>query len=251
MIPFYPKKYMLVPAFLAVVSLHAQFGGPVPDESRAPMSIRPVTAAQNCKLSIGGSAWVGRSTVKGGGIEVRDLSGVGLQAASGVLRFVFANGRYYDHLWKHQTVGFPVTSLRVTPKEGQFDGGLVVPMRIEGRVLGVYFANGEVCGEMGATVKMRHQQSIESARKDVQEAIGVANALPAKLFESAVKDGLLNGGPYARETVEVSNAMLKANLLGSDGKLIGEYKQWLKRWQDSLKPATPTRPTQSSQPHGQ
>lgn len=236
---------MLVPAFLAVVSLNAQFGARVPDESRAPMAIRAGTG-DHCNLSIKGNAWVGRSTVKGGLIEIRDLTGSGILAASGVLRYHFGGGRYFDQAWRHQTVGFPTVAAKLTPGEALFEGGLVSPIRVEGRVLGVYFADGDVCGETGATIKARHDRSIESARKDADEAIGVANALPPKLFAEALENGLLNGGPYARETIDASNAMLRSNLLGPDGKLIGEYKQFLKRWQDSLKPATPARPKRTS-----
>jgi hypothetical protein len=246
MMQFHPKPYLPVLVFLSVAASYAQFGGRVPDESRAPMSIRAVQIAENCKLSVSGNAWVGRSTVKGGGIELRDLSGVGLYAASGVLRFVFANGRYHDHVWKYQTLGSPIASARVTPKEGQFDGGLVAPLRIEGRVSGAYFADGHVCGELGKNVKMRLEQSIESARKDLQEAIEMANVMSPRAFQESVRIGLLRGGPYARETVDATNALLKAKLIGPDGKLIKEYKQWLSLRQNALKPATPLRPKRSS-----
>ena len=68
---------MLVPAFWLVVSLQAQFGVRVPDESRSPMAIRP-SSSNSCKLSVGGEAWVGKATVKGGAINVHDLTGAGV-----------------------------------------------------------------------------------------------------------------------------------------------------------------------------
>ncbi|MBM3763362.1 MAG: hypothetical protein FJW36_24380 [Acidobacteria bacterium] len=142
-------------------------------------------------------------------------------------------------------------SFRVTPEEAQFDAGLLSPVKIEGRVLGVYFGDEEICGETGASIKSRHSRITEMMRKDSEEALGVANALPQKLFQEAVKNGLLDAGPYARESIASTNALLKAKLIGADGKLIGEYKQWLKMWHDSLKPATSARPKRSSQRPGQ
>jgi len=168
-----------------------------------------------------------------------------------VLRFIFANGRYSDHTLRYQSSGTPAVSFRVTPEEAQFDAGLLSPVKIEGRVLGVYFGDEEICGETGASIKSRHSRITEMMRKDSEEALGVANALPQKLFQEAVKNGLLDAGPYARESIASTNALLKAKLIGADGKLIGEYKQWLKMWHDSLKPATPVRPKRSSQRPGQ
>lgn len=241
---------MLVPAFLAVVSLQAQLTAPIPNESRSPMSIRPA-ATDACRLSISGSTRVGKTTVSGGSIEVRDLTGRGFHAVGGVLRFIFPNGRYEDQTWRYLTLGHPVSSTKVVPTEAKFEGGLTMPTRIEGRVLGAYLGNGEVCGETGSAVRDRYERSLESSQKDAAEAIEKANHMPARQFAEAVRSGLLKGGPYARETSDASNAMMKSNLLTSKGELIGGYKDWLKHWQEALKPARRSHPTQSSQPHGQ
>lgn len=236
MLSSYPIDYMLVQATLAVVSLYAQFGATIPDESRSPMAIRP-SLQDTCRLGLRGEAWVGKVTVKGGSIEIRDQNGAGILAVSGSLRYHFANGRYDDQVFRHQSVGFPSQAIRLTPQEAQFGSGLMSPTKIEGRILGVYFGNGEVCGETGQALKSKHDHSVESVRKDAAEATGVAEALPRGGFEDALKNGLLKDGPYARASTANSNAMLRANLIGKDGKLVGEYKQWLKRWQDSLRPA--------------
>ena len=241
---------MPVVLFLPVVSLYSQLGVGIPDESRSPMAVRTQTTA-NCKLAISGEAWVGRQTIKGGSIEVRDLSGSGITAVSGVLRFQFANGRYQDQVWRHETVGFPAANIKIAPKEMQFTSGLTSPMRIEGRVLGVYFASGETCGETGQAVKERFTKTSEDVRKDADEVMGIASALPAKEFYEKVRSGVLPEGPYARASVVPSNSMLRARLLGPDGKLIAEYKEWIKRWQDSLRPATHSRQIRSSLLPGQ
>ena len=214
------------------------------------MAIRTQTTA-NCKLAISGEAWVGRQTIKGGSIEVRDLSGSGITAVSGVLRFKFANGRYQDQVWRHETVGFPAANIKIAPEEMQFTSGLTSPTRIEGRVLGVYFASGEICGETGQAVKVRFTKTSEDVRKDADEVMGIASALPAKVFYERVRSGVLAEGPYARASVVPSNSMLRARLIGPDGKLIAEYKEWIKRWQDSLKPAKQSRQIRSSLLPGQ
>ena len=189
---------------------------------------------------------MGRVSMKGGSIEVRDLSGSGILAVTGTLRFQFANGRYFDYVWRYTTAGFPARSMKITPEETLFAGGLVAPNRIDSTVLGVYFADGAVCGETGAYLKEKFHKNIENVRLDAEKAIGAANALSPKHFEEAVRNGLLATGPYQRESIASSNAMLKSQLLGPDGKLLLEYKEWLKRWQDSLKPAKPAPPKQSS-----
>ncbi len=216
----------------------------MPDESRAPMAIRP-PATKNCNLAIGGAAQVGRVSVKGGSIEVRDLSGSGILAATGTLRFQFANGRYFDYVWRHTSSGMAIRSMKITPEETLL-GGLVAPSRIDSTVLGVYFADGEVCGETGAYLKEKFQKNLQSVRLDAEQALGVANALPPKLFAEALRNGLLEAGPYQRESIASSNEMLRGQLLGPGGKLVPEYKEWIKRWQDSLKPAKPAPPKQSS-----
>lgn len=236
---------MLFKALLFVLPLSAQFGPHVPDESRSPMSIRP-QVTKNCNLAVGGEAWVGRASMKGGSIQVRDLSGTGILSATGLLRVHFANGRYFDYVWRHTSSGFPASSMKITPEETLFAGGLVVPTRIEGIVLGVYFGNGETCGETGANLKEKFQKSIQNVRLDTEQAIGIANSLTPALFETAVRNGLLPSGPYQRDSVASSNSMLRAKLLGPDGKLLPEYKQWLKRWHDSLKPAKQVPQTRSS-----
>jgi hypothetical protein len=241
----YPIGYMLVQALLFVVPLSAQFGGRVPDETRAPMAIRS-PSGKTCELAVSGNARVGRVSVKGGVIEIRDLSGIGILAVTGTLRFQFANGRYFDYIWRYSSAGLAARSMKLTPEETLFAGGLVAPNRIDSTILGVYWANGEVCGDTGAYLKEKYQKVLESTRLDAEQAIGVANALPPKLFGEAVRDGLFELGPYQRESVAASNSMLKSKLLDANGDLIPEYKEWLKRWQESLKPAKPAPPTRSS-----
>ena len=79
--------------------------------------------------------------------------------------FRFADGRYSDHSWRHEALGNPSVSVRLTPKEGVFDLGLSAPSKAEGIVHGVYFADGSVCGETGKSVKSHYDGAIESARK--------------------------------------------------------------------------------------
>lgn len=234
---------MLHFAFMRLVSVFLQLGPGLPDESRAPLSIRTQTTSK-CKVDVTGSAWVGRQTVKGGTIQVRDLSASGMLAVSGLLRFQFANGRYLDQAWRYDTVGFPATNIKLVPEEMQFTQGLTSPTRIEGIVMGVYLANGEVCGETGLVVKDRYTQTADDVRKDAEQVLSIAKTLPPKLFYEAVRNGVLPVGPYSRSSVAATNSLLHSKLIGPDGKLIGEYKEWLKRWQDSLKPAKPSRPTQ-------
>lgn len=222
----------------------------IPDESRSPMAIR-TQIASNCKLAISGEAWVGRQTIKGGSIQVRDLSGSGIAAVSGVLRFQFSNGRYQDQVWRHETVGFPAANIKITPEEMQFTSGLTSPTRIEGRVLGVYFANGEACGETGQAVKARFTRTSEDAQKDADEVMGIASRLPAAAFYERVRIGVLSEGPYARASAAPSNSLLRARLIGADGKLVAEYKEWIRRWKDSFKPAKQARQPQSSLLPGQ
>ncbi len=233
------------PILLFAATLAAQFDARVPDESRAPMSIRTQVTG-NCKLGVSGQAWVGARTMKGGAIQVRDLSGAGIVAVKGALRVRFANGRYYDSLWQHNSLGFSVSAMKLTPEETHFSGGLSAPNRIESIVLGVYFGDGEVCGELGSGLKEKHQQTMVDVRLDCEQAIALSKTLTAAQFEESVRNGLLPSGPYARASIAISNTMLRSQLLGEDGKLIGEYKEWLKRWQQATMPAKPTHPTQSS-----
>lgn len=204
------------------------------------MAVRPSTG-DNCKLALSGNVWVGRATAGGGTVDLRDLSGVGVRSATGVLRFLFAGGRFQDVGWKHQSLGQPSAAAKITPKDSLFEGGQVNPIKVEAHVLGVYFADGSVCGETGNTVKLRYASIVESAEQDVNDVIGAANLLQPKQFEEAVRAGVLKTGPYARETSDATNSRAKALLLGPDGKLRMEYKQVLKRWQDSFKPAKPAR----------
>lgn len=223
---------MIVPIFFTLL----QFGPRMVDETRAPMAIRPEAKAA-CKIAVSGQVWTGQRSMKGGAIEVRDLSGSGLLSVMGVLRFHFAGGRYYDRTWRHQTVGASEKTLRLTPEDTMFDGGLVSPVRVEGIVLGGYFGDKSTCGEAGNHARDRYLQSIESALKDAEEALNVANALPPALFAEALREGVVKAGPYARATTAGTNAMLRATLLSRDGKLLPTYKQWLETWIKALRPA--------------
>ncbi len=116
--------------------------------------------------------------------------------------------------------------------------------------MGVYFANGESCGETGALLKERHAQVIDDTRQDSLEALALAIALDKDQFEKQVRAGLLKTGPYERETVSSSNMMFRSRLIGPGGSLVPEYKEWIKQWNASFKPAKPLPRTQSSRPHG-
>ncbi len=249
MTPLYPIVLMLVPSILAVVSLHAQTGAPFPNESRSPMAIRN-NFTDACKVSVGGTTWVGRTTTQGGTIAVRDLSGAGIQAVAGVIRYEFASGRYFDSPWKYQTLGVPSASAKVSPSPAQFDAGLTAPTRVQAKVLGVYFGNGSTCGETGATVKSRYEDVLVSLRKDADEVMHAAETMPADAFAKAARAGLIKEGPYTRDTTPLVNTMLKAQLFRRDGKLILEYKQWLQRWYEQIRPAKPAHQTRSSPPPG-
>ena len=241
----YPIRTMFFSFYVPILALFAQQSSSIADESRTPMSIRTQTTG-NCKLAINGEAWVGRQTIKGGSIQVRDLSGSGITAVSGVLRFQFSNGRYQDQIWRYETIGFPAANIKLAPEEMQFMPGLTSPARIEGRVLGVYFHNGEICGETGQAVRERYSRTIEDAHKDAEEVLKLSRTLSSAAFLQAVRDGVLPNGPYARVSVASSNSMLRSRLIGPDGKLIGEYKEWIKRWQETFKPAKPVHQTRSS-----
>lgn len=223
---------MIVPIFLTLL----QFGPRMVDESRAPMAIRPEAKAA-CKIAVSGQVWTGQRSMKGGMIDVRDLSGRGILSVMGVLRFHFAGGRYYDRTWRHQSVGLPEKAFRLTPDDAMFDSGLVSPVRVEGVVLGGYFGDKSTCGEAGNSARDRYQQSIESAIRDAEEALNVANVLPPALFAEALREGVVKAGPYARSTTESTNAMLRGALLSRDGKLLPNYKAWLETWIKALKPA--------------
>ena len=218
-------------------------------ESRAPMSIRSQHDAK-CPIDVSGQAWVGSRTVKGGAIHVRDLTGGGLFAVTGVLRFQFANGRYYDQIWKSPARANAYSASTMVPEDKQFPGGLTAPIKIEGQVLGVYFANGETCGDIGPTLKAQHLQVIANTQQDALEALALAIALDRSQFEKQVQTGLLKTGPYERETVAASNAMLRSRLISPNGALVPEYKEWIKQWNASFKPAKPLHQTRSSPQRG-
>ena len=240
---------MLFPVVYGILTLQAQLGGGIPDESRAPMSIRSQAAAK-CPLEVSGQAWVGKRTLKGGAIKLRDLTGSGILAASGIIRFQFANGRYYDQVWKSPARATPYSAATLTPEAKEFPTALTDPIKIEGQVLGVYFASGESCGETGAFLKERHAQVIDNSRQDSLEALALAIALDKAQFEKQVRAGLLKTGPYERETVSSSNIMLRSRLIAPDGSLVPEYKDWIKQWNASFKPAKPLHQTRSSRQHG-
>ncbi len=229
---------MLIPVFLGVVSLHAQFGGTgaLPDESRSPMAIRS-PQKMLCKLDVSGDIWVGKRSIRGGSIRVRDLSGTGILSASGVIRFFFANGRFHDQLWRADSYGTSFSSSKVRPVDEVFSSGLEFPTRAEGQVLGVLFADGDTCGETGENLKVRHTRFLDSLRQDADEAVALAERLSPAQFEKSVRDGLLPVGPYSRETTANSNATIRGQLIATNGGLVLEYKQWLKQWRDSIKPA--------------
>ena len=229
--------------------MQAQLSSTVMDESRAPMSIRP-NSGSKCPLEVSGQAWVGIRTIKGGAIKLRDLSGSGVLSATGVLRFQFANGRYYDQIWRAPARALPYSASTLVPEDKEFPGGLINPVKIEGQVQGAYFADGETCGETGAILKERHAKVIEDTRQDAIEALALSYALAPQQFEKQVRSGLLKIGPYERETVSGTNAMLRNRLIAMDGSLVPEYKQWIKQWNDSLKPAKPLPQTQSSRRRG-
>ena len=219
------------------------------DESRAPMSIRSQAVAK-CPVGVSGQAWVGQRTMKGGAIKLRDLTGGGILAASGIIRFQFANGRYYDQIWKSPARATSYSASTMIPADTEFPGALTSPIKIEGQVLGVYFGNGETCGEIGTVLKERHAHVIADTRQDSLEALALAIALDKAQFEKQVRSGLLKTGPYERETVSASNTMLRSRLIASDGSLVPEYKDWIKQWNTSFKLAKPIHQTQSSRPHG-
>ena len=240
---------MLFPVVFGILTLQAQLGGGIPDESREPMSIRSQAVAK-CPIEVSGQAWVGKRTVKGGAIKLRDLTGAGVLAASGIIRFQFANGRYYDEVWKSPARATPYSAATMVPEDKEFPSALTAPIKIEGQVLGVYFANGESCGETGAILKQRHAQVIDNSRQDSLEALALALALDKAQFEKQVRAGLLKSGPYERETVASSNIMLRNRLIAADGSLVPEYKEWIRQWSASFKSAKPLHPTQSSRRHG-
>ncbi len=216
----------------------------MPDESRAPMAIRAQASAK-CPVDVSGQAWVGKRTVKGGAIKLRDLTGGGLMAASGIIRFQFANGRYYDQTWKSPARTSAYSAATMVPEAKEFPGALTVPTKIEGQVLGVYFANGDTCGDTGLALKSQHLQVIENTQQDALEALALAIALDPSQFEKQLHAGLLKTGPYERETVASSNSLLRARLISPNGSLVPEYKEWIKQWNASFKPAKPLRPTRS------
>ncbi len=240
---------MFVPVLYGVLTFQAQAGGGIIDESRAPMSIR-YQAASKCPVEVSGQAWVGNRTLKGGAIKLRDLTGGGMLAASGIIRIQFANGRYYDQVWKSPARAAPYSSSIMVPADMEFPAALSSPIKIEGQIMGVYFANGETCGETGAHLKERHAQVTDDTRQDSLEAMALAIALDKAQFEKQLRAGLLKTGPYERESVSSSNMMLRSRLIGPGGSLVPEYKEWIKQWNASFKPAKPLLRTQSSRAHG-
>lgn len=240
---------MFVPVLYGILTFQAQAGGGIMDESRAPMSIRSQAVAK-CPVEVSGQAWVGKSTIKGGAIKLRDLTGGGVLAASGIIRFQFANGRYYDQVWKSPARATPYSASTMAPADTEFPTALTSPIKIEGQVLGVYFANGESCGEIGTVLKEHHAHVIDDTRQDSLEALALAIALDKTHFEKQVRLGLLKTGPYERETVSSSNSMLRSRLIAPDGSLVPEYKDWIKQWNASFKPAKRLHQTQSSRQHG-
>ncbi len=223
---------MIVPIFLILM----QFGPPLIEERRSPMAIRP-EAKPACKVGVSGQLWVGQRSMKGGSVEVKDLSGTGLYSVMGVYRFHFAGGRFFDRTFRHQSVGTPERLVRLTPEEAMFDTGLTSPTRVEGVVLGAYLGDNSTCGEAGHSARERFQQSIKNAIQDAEEALNLANALPPALFAEALRTGVVKAGPYARSTTEGTNAMLRGLMLGRDGKLVPDYKKRLEAWITTLKPA--------------
>jgi hypothetical protein len=228
---------MLVPSFfvLPVVSLLAQFSVGVPDESRSPMQLK--SSGGECGLEMRGAVWTGKVSTRGGSLEGKDMEAKGILAAVGAVRFHFGNGRYQDVKWLYQSSARPVLNFRMTPAEAAFEGGLRSPVKAEAKVFGVYRADGATCGESGGAMKDRFERVRTDQRKDAQAAIDLAEKLPAAKFQKAVAEGLIQDGPYARESTTQSNAMLRSALIDPSGALRPEYKQILRRWLDSLKPA--------------
>lgn len=213
------------------------------------MAIRPA-AQQPCPIKLTGHSIFDSKSVQGGRIDITDLSGSGILAAQGFLRYQFAGGRFHDHVWRYTAAGIPSRSVRLTPEEKPFDSGLVNPIRIEAHVLGAFLGKDETCGETGRTVRSRYESLLVGLRQDAAHAAKLAASLSPSLFLKELNGDFFKVGPYGRESSQSSLTLLRSNLVDADGKLRPEYREWIKRWQDSLQPAKRSLLKQSSPPPG-
>jgi hypothetical protein len=222
--------------------LPAQFINEVRDEPRKPILVSG-KAALACRLSASGQILAGAGSSKGGSVSIKNLAGGRVLALTASIRLHGRSGLFADSVWRGDVLSQgAINDFKLVPEAFAFRAGVAPIEMAELIVLGIVYDDHSTCGEQAAATKGRFYRRVESYLKDLEEALSASKTLPAKDFEEKVRAGLLEAGPYARETSPAANATLMKYLIGPDLILFPDATERIQTMLDPVEKYGPEKP---------
>jgi hypothetical protein len=232
-----------VPSFFFAISLvSAQFVNEVRDEARKPIVVSG-KAALACNLGVSGQVLVGARSSKGGNINVKNLAGGRVLALTAAIRLRGGTGRFADSIWRGDVLSQgSLNEFKLLPEAFELPAGVAPVQSAELVVMGLVYDDQSTCGAEASATKSRFQRRVESYLKDLEEALSANKNMAPEEFEKKVRAGLLDAGPYARETSPVVNATLKKYLLTGNLALQPDARERIQSMIDQVEKYGPDRP---------
>lgn len=228
--------------FFTVFLLPAQFINEIPDEPRKPILVSG-KAALACNLSASGQILAGARSSKGGSVSIKNLAGGRLLAVTAAIRLHGGRGRFADSIWRGDVLSQgTLNDFKLVPEAFEFPAGVAPIERAELIVLGIVYDDHSTCGAEAAATKSRLYRRVESYLMDLDEALSASKSLPPEQFEKKVRAGLLDAGPYARETSPVANATFKKYLISSSLTLASDATERIQKMLDQVETYGPEQP---------
>lgn len=216
-------------------SLSGQVFTEVLEEARQPIPVSGKSALA-CNLSVSGQILVGSRSSKGGQVSIKSLSGGRVLALHGALRLHSGTGRFADQIWRGDVLSqSSLNQFSFTPEGMALPSGVSNVTRSEWVVLGILYDDHSTCGAEAAVTRSRFLRRVEAYSHDIGEAIAASKALPKDRLAKKISAGLLEAGPYSRETSPVANATLRAYLLDGNLELRPDFEERLKRMLETVK----------------
>lgn len=232
---FVPSFHMGVLRLLFLpLSLFGQVFTEVPEEARQPIPVSGKSALA-CNLSVTGQVLVGSRSSKGGQVSIKVLNGGRILALHGAIRLHSSSGRFADQISRADVLSqSSLNRFSFTPEGFVLPAGVSNISRSEWVVLGVLYDDHSTCGPEAAVTKSRFLRRLEAYSTDMREAIAASKELPKDRLAKKISAGLLDAGPYSRETSPVANATLRAYLLDADLGLRPDFEERLKRMLETV-----------------